>query len=42
MKPYIASDLRDMNRRTIFQLLSENGDTPRRSLPGGRASPRPR
>lgn len=26
MKPYIASDLRDMNRRTIFQLLCENDE----------------
>lgn len=32
MKPYIASDLRDMNRRTIFQLLSENGDISKAEL----------
>ncbi len=32
MKPYIASDLRDMNRRTIFQLLSENDEISKAEL----------
>ncbi len=32
MKPYIASDLRDMNRRTIFQLLCENDEISKAEL----------
>ena len=32
MKPYIASDLLDMNRSNIFQLLSENGEISKAEL----------